>query len=172
LDPNSPEAQAEVTRRHKAAATTVLGLIVATILLSIVAFLGQPYFREQPNNPPLNMAVYILFLIFGLGSIVWRRTKFAAARLQDIARLSGVTGLVRTLEKTTLQLALMATAIVVLGFVTTLMTGTEDYTYRGGAIALVVLVFSYPKKSLWLRAVDRFTNTELSPEPPPDPEAL
>jgi len=40
LDPTSPEAQAELTRRHKSAATTVVGLLVATVLLSVVAFLA------------------------------------------------------------------------------------------------------------------------------------
>ena len=49
MDPTSPEAQSELARRHKAAATTVLGLLVVTILLSVLAFLAKPYFTEKPN---------------------------------------------------------------------------------------------------------------------------
>jgi hypothetical protein len=143
--------------------------MVATVLLTIVAFLGKSYFREQPADPPLHMAVQILILALGLGSIIWRRTKFAGARLQDIAGVNGVSGLVRTLEKTTLQLAVLAAGIAIVGFVATLMTGSEFYTYRGAAVALLVLIFYYPKKSAWLGTIYRYTDKRLAPEPPPPP---
>jgi hypothetical protein len=156
VDPTSPEAQAEVARRHKAAATTVLGLLVATILLSIVAFLAGPYLIEKPN-PPLDIAVRILILILGLGAVVWRRTKFQSMRLQDIAGLAGVTGLLKTLEKTTVQIALLGAAIALTGFICTLITGNQRYSYWAGAIAVIVFVYCYPTKASWLRALYRFT---------------
>lgn len=156
MDPTSPEAQAELARRHKAAATTVLGLLVGTVLLSVVAFLAKPYFTEQPNVV-LDMAVRIVILILGLGAVVWRRTKFQTMRLQDITGLAGVTGLLKTLEKTTIQLALLGTAIATIGFIATLMTGNERYTYWAGAIAVIVFVYCYPTKQSWLRALYRFT---------------
>ena len=167
MDPNSPDAQAELTRRHKAAATSVLGLIVATVLLSIVAYLGQPYFNELESRP-IDWAFLILVLILGMGAVAWRRTKFAPARLQDIAGLAGVSGLVRTFEKTTLQLAILAAGIAVIGFVATLMTGQEFYTYRASAVALLVLAWSYPTKSSWIRAVQRYTGKPDEPPPPPE----
>jgi len=159
LDPTSPEAQAELARRHKAAATTVLGLVVATILLSVVAFLAKPYFTEQPNVV-LDMAVRIVILILGLGAVVWRRTKFQTMRLQDITGLDGVTGLLKTLEKTTIQLALLGAAIATVGFIATLMTGNERYTYWAGAIAVIVFVYCYPTRQSWLKALYRFTEQD------------
>ena len=159
MDPTSPEAQAELARRHKAAATTVLGLLVATVLLSVVAFLGRPYYTEKPN-PPLDIAVRIVILFLGLGAVVWRRTKFQPMRLQDIVGLAGVTGLLKTLEKTTLQISLMGAAIAAIGFVSTLMTGNERYSYWAGAIAVVVFIYSYPTKSSWLRALYKFTEKQ------------
>jgi hypothetical protein len=171
LDP-TPDAQAELTRRHKAAATTVLGLIVATILLSVVAYLGQPYFNELESRP-IDWAFLILVLMLGLGAVAWRRTKFNPTRLQDIAGLAGASGLIRTFEKTTLQIAILAAGIAAVGFVATLTTGQEFYTYRASAIALLVLAYCYPTKSSWIRAVDRYTNPEeppIPPEPPISPE--
>lgn len=161
MDPTSPEAQAELARRHKAAATTVLGLLVATILLSVVAFLGRPYFTARPN-PPLDIAVRIVILVLGLGAVAWRRTKFQPMRLQDIAGLGGVTALLKTLEKTTLQISLMAAVIAAIGFISTLMTGNERYSYWAGAIAVVVFIYCYPTKSSWLRALYRFTEKQSS----------
>ena len=157
MDPTSPEAQAELARRHKAAATTVLGLLVATILLAVVAFLARPYLTEKPPNLPLDMAVRLIILVFGLGAVVWRRTKFQPMRLQDIFGLQGVTGLLKTLEKTTVQIALMGAAITAIGFIVTLVTGNDLYTYWASAIAIVVLVYCYPTKSSWVRALARFS---------------
>jgi hypothetical protein len=157
-DPTSPEAQAEVASRYKAAATTVGGLFISTVLLSVVAFVARPYLIEKPPNPPLDIAVRLLVLAFGLGAIVWRRNKFSAMRLQDIAGLQGVSGLVRTLEKTTIQIAVLAEAVATIGFITTLVTGNELYTYWSGAIAAVVLVYCFPTKASWLRTIYRFTD--------------
>lgn len=164
---------AELTRRHKAAATTVAGLVVATILLAVVAYLGRDYFRQNPN-PSLDIAARITILILGLGSIAWRRTKFSTLRLQDIGALRGPSGLISTLEKTTLQLAMIAAAIVAIGFVCTLLTGNEFYTYTGGAIGLVVLLYCYPTKTSWVKTVQRFAenpnktaeSAESEPQPP------
>jgi hypothetical protein len=168
LDPTSQDAQAEIVRRHKAAATTVLGLIVATILLSIVAYFGKPYFSELESRP-IDWAFLFLILILGLGAIAWRRNKFAPARLQDIASLYGVSALIRTFEKTTLQLAILAAGIAIIGFVATVMTGQEFYTYRASAVAVLVLAFSYPTRSSWIRAVERYTAEPEMPPPPPEP---
>ena len=162
MDPTSPESQAELARRHKAAATTVLGLLVATVLLSVVAFLATPYLTVQASNPVLDMAVRIVILILGLGAVVWRRTKFQNMRLQDIVGLYGITGLLRTLEKTTIQLALLGAAIASIGFIATLMTGSELYTYWSGIIAVIVFVYCYPTRQSWLRALYRFTEKPAS----------
>ena len=161
MDPTSPEAQAELVRRHKAAATTVLGLLVAAVLLSVLAFLGRPYFTEKPN-PPLDIAVRIIILVLGLGAVVWRRTKFQPMRLQDIVGLAGVSGLLKTLEKTTLQISLLGAAIALIGFISTLVTGNERYSYWSGAIAIIVFIYCYPTKSSWLRALYRFTEKQPS----------
>jgi len=135
----------------------VVGLLVATILLSIVAFLAGPYLVDRPN-PPLDIAVRILILTLGLGAVVWRRTKFQTMRLQDIVGLAGVTGLLKTLEITTVQIALIGVAIAVIGFICTLVTGNQRYSYWSGAIAIIVFVYCYPTRSSWLRALYRFTD--------------
>ena len=162
MDPTSQDAQAELARKHKVAATTVAGLIVSTILLSVIAFLARPYFRQQVN-PPLDIAVRIVILVLGLGAIAWRRTKFSPMRLQDIAGLGGVSALIRTLEKTTIQIAILGEAIATIGFVVTFLTGNELYSYWSGAIALVVLVYCFPTKSSWLRTIYRFTDRRADP---------
>ena len=157
----SVDISAEISRRHKAVVTTILGLIVAAALLAVLAYVGREHFRQRAN-PPLEMGLMILVLFLGLGSIAWRRTKFAAMRLQDIGGLSGQLGVLQTLEKTTIQIALFGALIAGLAFVGTLLTGNDWLTYRGMAVALVVLLYSYPTKSSWTRAVQFYGNPGAS----------
>ena len=141
----APNVEVELVRRHKAAATTVAGLLVAVVLLSIVAFFGKRFFTQQ-QNPSLDVALRIAILILGLGAIVLRRTRFSTLRLQDIGALKGASGLLLTLEKTTLQLALLGAGIAAMGFVGTLVTGNDTYTYWAGLIAIVVLLYCFPSR--------------------------
>jgi uncharacterized membrane protein YhaH (DUF805 family) len=156
LDPKPAEIQSEIARRQKFAKTTVLSLMVAAILLSVVALLSRDRLTQR-DSVGSDMTIRITILILGLGSIVWRRTKFQAMRLQDIGALQGASGLLKTLERTTLQLAILAALIAVVGFVGTLLMGNEFYTYVASAIALVVLLYAYPTKSSWVSAVSRFS---------------
>lgn len=162
MDPTSPDVQAELARRHKSAATTVIGLLVASILLSVIAFLARPYLIEKPNRP-LDGAMRIAVLAIGLGAVAWRRTKLAAMRLQDIVGLAGVSGLLQALEKTTIQIACFAAAISLIGFICTFITGIDGYTYWSSAVSVILLIWCYPLKSNWNSAVHRFTQPPAEP---------
>jgi hypothetical protein len=151
----SGQVQAELDRRHKAAATTVAGLLIATVFLSVVSFIGKEFFRQQ-ENPPLDMTLRITIFVLGLGSIAWRRTKFSTMRLKDIGALQGASGLLSTLERTTLQIALLAAAIAAIGFIATLLTGNDFYTYGAGSVAVAVLLYCYPTKISWSRTIQLF----------------
>jgi hypothetical protein len=159
LDSPTVDIQGELGRRHKAASRTVLGLMLGTVLIAVLAYVGHERFWEQ-NNPPLQVGVMITVLFLGIGSIVWRRNKFSAMRLQDIGALQGPSGLLRTLEKTTLQLALIGAAVAVIGFIATVLTGDDGFTYRAGAIAMVVFLYSYPTKSSWQRVIRSFSESQ------------
>lgn len=155
--------ETELIHRHKATATTVLALLVGTILLCLIAYLSKRFLSPQ-NNPSLDIAVRIVIMIFGLGSIVLRRTRFATMRLQDIGALGGASALLKTLEKTTLQVALIGAILSVLGFVATLMTANDFYTYGAGLIAVVILLYCYPTKTSWIRTIQRFARLDDEPK--------
>jgi hypothetical protein len=114
----------------------------------------------------LDIAVRISILIFGLSSIALRRTKFSAMRLQDIGSLRGPVGLLATLQRTTLQVALLAVLVALIGFSGTLFTGNDFYTYAGGVVAIAVLLYAYPVRHAWEVAVQRFASNENSPDSP------
>lgn len=163
----SANSQSELVRRHKAASTTVLALLIAAILISVIAYLARGRLSYQPN-PSLATAVLIGMFFFGIGAVALRRTRFAAMRLQDIAALRGTSGLLQTLEKTTLQVAFLGISNAIIGLVATLMTGDESFTYRGSVVAVAVLLYCYPTRTSWERAVRQFAQDGAG-LPPKDP---
>jgi anaerobic C4-dicarboxylate transporter len=157
--------ESELKRRHKATATTVLALLIGVVLLSVLAYVSERFLIQQ-NNPSLDIAVRITILIFGLGAIALRRTKFATLRLQDIAALKGPSGLLITLQRTTLQVAFLGATISLVGFVATLITGNDFYSYGAGLVAFAVLLYCYPVRTSWERAVIRFSPSSPSQNAP------
>lgn len=157
--------QSELVQRHKATARTVRALLIAVVLLCVLAFVSKKFLTQQ-TNPSLHMAVLIAILVLGLGAIAFRRTKFATMRLQDIAALRGASGLLITLQRTTFQIALIGVAAAVVGFIATLLTGDDSYTYRAGLVAVAVLLYCYPVRSSWEKAVQRFSPGQNGPDLP------
>lgn len=162
---STTSVQSELVQRHKATARTVGALLIAVVLLCVLAFVSRKFLTEQ-NNPSLHMPVLITILVLGLGAIAFRRTRFATMRLQDIAALRGPSGLLITLQRTTLQIAFIGTTAAVIGFVATLMTGNDFYAYRAGLVAAAVLLYCYPLRRSWEKAVQRFSPTQNGPDLP------
>jgi cation transport ATPase len=163
----SPESiEDEMTRRQRRAATVVIGLLVLTVALVAVAFLASD-FIYRPGNPSLAMALWIAVLVFGLGAFVFRRTRFTAMRLQDIAALQGISGLLATLYGTTLLVAYIGGAIALMGFIITILTGNPYDMLRAGGVAAIVLLYSYPSLSAWKRVAHGIERSGDANDPPP-----
>lgn len=136
--------------------------MVAAVLLAIAAYVSKSFLRQQ-NNSFLDIALRITILIFGLGSIALRRTRFATMRLQDIGGLGGAPALLRTLEKTTIQVALIGAAISVIGFIATLLSGNDFYTYGAALVAVFVMLYCFPTLSSWRRTLEQFAQMPADP---------
>jgi hypothetical protein len=145
--------QDEVARYHRATALVVWGMISFVLLLVALVWSGVVTLRPRTADPTLVWALRISIVIFGLGAITLRRTRFSAARLQDIASLQGTSGLLATLQKTTVLVAALGEAIAVMGLVITMLTGDENDTLRAGVIAIAVLFYAYPRRTAWEREV-------------------
>jgi hypothetical protein len=152
MTPNAPGPEKELARRHRSATLIVVGFFVLDIALVAIAFFAADrIFR--PGDPSITMALWIAVLVFGLGAFVIRRTKFAAMRLKDIAALKGVSGLLKTLQDTTIRVACIGGAIALMGFVITILTGDWTNMLRAGGVSAIVLVYCFPFRSAWERVV-------------------
>jgi len=151
--------QDELTRRHRAAVTVVVGFILLTLALILIAFAAHQKLYRPMGPPWLPGALRIAILFLGLGAITLRRTRFAAMRLQDIAGVRGLSGLLKTLQGTTVQVAMLALAIALIGFIGTMLTDNEYEMLRAGLVAIAVLLYCYPRRSAWQRVVHGITET-------------
>jgi len=82
-------------------------------------------------------------------------------RLKDIAALKGLSGLLKTLQDTTIQVACIGGAIALMGFVITIMTGDWTSMLRSGGVSAIVLVYCFPFRSAWERVVIQLGRDDL-----------
>jgi hypothetical protein len=150
--PNSAGLQNELVRRHRTATLVVAGFLILDVaLLAIAYFSADRIFR--PGDPSIVMGLWIAVLVFGLGAFVIRRTKFAVMRLQDVAAVKGVSGLLKTLQGTTIQIACIGGAIALMGFVIAILLGDWTNMLRAGGVSAIVLVYCFPLRGAWERVV-------------------
>lgn len=126
-------------------------LALALVLLVTAYFAAERIFR--PADPKIAMGLWIVILVCGLGVFVLRRTRFAAMRLKDIAAVKGTSAMLRTLQGTTIQIAAIAGAIALMGFIITIITADWTNMLRAAGVSVIVLMYCYPFKSAWNRAV-------------------
>lgn len=161
--------QEELQRRHRNTVMVVVAFLVLTIIMIATAFMAINRIARV-GDPQLAQGIWIAILIFGLGAFVLRRTRFSAMRLQDVAGLRGATGLLQTLQSTTIQVACLAGAIALMGFIVTIRTGNEYDMLRAGGVALIVLIYCYPSRSSWervLHGIQVFGDANDAPEKGP-----
>jgi hypothetical protein len=123
-----------------------------TLVLLLLALTGALRGSIEPD-PQLGGTLRIVAALFALGAIVYRRTKFSAMRLRDIAALRGPSGLLKTLQETTVRVALIGGGIALMCFVVNLMTGAPSDRWLC-VIALAVLLYAYPRRAAWQSVLD------------------
>ena len=144
--------QGELARRHATAANVVKLVGVFTLLLMLVALSGF-LSGSVRFNPVAANTLRFAVVFLGVGAIVFRRTRFSAMRLQDIAALRGASGLLETLQTTTVTVALIAAVIALLGFLVSMMTAAGTDMLYFGVIAIAVLAYCYPRRAAWAAVV-------------------
>src|SRR6266498_3362464 len=107
--------------------------------------------------------VWLLIAVILLCVLAFVSQKFLTLRVSPSLDIAVRMGILITLQRTTMRVAMIGILIAVLGFVATLATGITIYTYQAGVVAVAVLLYGYPVRSSWEQTVRRF-----APENSPD----
>ena len=146
MPPTNESTQDELNRRHRSAVRVILAALALAVVLMLVSVTGLAG-EADSYNPISSGVLRITLVVLGLGAIFFRRTRFNPMRLQDIASLRGASGLLKTLESTTVYVALIAAAIAAIGFALAWMSGAAGDSWLG-VIAIAVLFYAYPRRAV------------------------
>ena len=148
-----------VAAMHRRASLVVLA-IAGSILVYIAAGLYIAVSRSSPGLSPSQLSgFYIAAVFLAFGSIAWRRTQMRRLRLEVVTGLRGLDGLLKHFFQTTIITAALAEIIGILALVGGVMSGDKDLVVRLGVVALVVELFTYPRRRAWQQAIDYFAAT-------------
>lgn len=155
------EAESSAIESRVRAAYRSASRIMFAMIMSIVAevmiglfIAGSPEagFVEARSLYPF----YVGAVFMAFGSIAYRRAQMRRLRLEAVAGLRGVEGLIKHLFRVTIVSAAMAEVIGILAILVAVSGGEQMDVIRFGVVALVVGLFTYPRLRAWQQAADFF----------------
>lgn len=168
LSQQAETSEEELARRHRAATNFIYGALTLTLLLVVLSLTGALP-EAAGYDPTLDISLRVAIVFFGLGAVALRRARFSAPRLQAVAGLRGASGLLETLQKTTVLVALIAVGIALMGFALTYIRSGLDETPAMiwiGLIAAAVLLYAYPRRAAWRRVLSLTEQAPSASSPP------
>jgi hypothetical protein len=145
-----------VATQHRTAAVLVLALtgsIVAYVVLGFL-LLGR---ASSPVSSDLRLPLYGAAAAVSLAAIALRRVLLFRFRLENIADRRGVTGVLKHLFTVTVIGAALAEAVGMIGLIMVFFGGDQSDLIRVAVVALVVMLYNYPRLRAWKQAVEYFS---------------
>lgn len=142
----------ELEKRYR---TTTI--VIAFQIFTVIALIVAAWFAAQSSNNSVSdqtlTTLWIAVLFIAVGAFLARRILFGWERLKNIVLLKGVKGLIQTLQKNAIILGAIGELVALTGFLIALLSGNKWEMFRAGAIALVVFLANFPRKSVWEKIV-------------------
>jgi len=156
--------QQALSERHKKAAVVVAALGASVMVYSLVAWLIPPaQLSSRSGGRAFYYAVYGAALVMGFAVVVLRRLWLSQFRL-NLALRRGLGAMLGSLSLASILGAALGDAIGILGLVAYLMTGDREFSWRLGVVGLLLIIYSYPRRGEWERAVSTATRETTSSE--------
>ena len=148
----SPENRSELEKRYR---TTVL--VIVFQILTVIALIIAAWFIAQTSENSITgqslTTLWVAVLFIAVGAFVIRRLIFSWERLKNTALLKGIKGLIQKLQINSIILGVIGEIVAIMGFLIAVLSGNKWEMFRAGAIALVVFLANFPRKSTWVKIV-------------------
>ncbi len=154
----SPENRSELEKRYRTTVFIIVFQIFTVILMIAVAWFVAQNFDNSITNQSLT-TLWAAVLFIAVGAFILRRLIFSWERLKNTALLKGIEGVIQSLQINYIFLGVIAEIVAIMGFLITTLSGNKWEMFRAGAIALVVFIANFPRKSKWEKIVSNLQNT-------------
>jgi high-affinity Fe2+/Pb2+ permease len=162
FNPGQPDQissmHSRVAEVHRTAVILVSALIASVAIYTAIGLFLIRSGQQQSGSQQTRMTVIVIAVMLALGSIALRRTQMNWSKLQGVANLRGVEGLIKHLFSVTLISAALAEGIGILSLLISLFGGTELDIITFGLVAALILVTNYPRRLAWEKTVDYFAS--------------
>jgi hypothetical protein len=157
---NPEQAQTSALANRVTAAHRKTSTIVLAIALSVGVYIAIGLFivTTKPTAGSSNNQMQFLLAagLLAFASIAYRRAQFGTVRLEVIATLRGIEGLIKHFAQTTIIAVAIAEIIGLLGLVMVFFGGTARDVLIIGIVGLAVIFTNYPRRDPWLKTAKYF----------------
>lgn len=155
------EHQNALYNRYRMAMMIVMAFGVSVLIWLLAAKFVAP--REAPpGSEEWGQPIYSAVIVIGLSVVALRRIMLSKM-VMGAAATRGVQSVLKTLQTMTIVCCALAELAALGGFVLYLLTGNYDYSWRLGVIGLFLVIYSFPRRSEWERAVADSAKTSSQP---------
>lgn len=145
------EHQEALGQRYRTAAIIVMAFIITVLVYMVIAkFITVNDIK--PGTESWVQPVYSAAIVLGVIVVALRRMLLSKT-VMGTARQRGVSAVLNQLFTMTILLCVLAELTGIAGLVLYLLTGNYDYSLRLSAVSLIVLLYTFPRKGEWERAV-------------------
>ncbi len=146
--------QSILSARYRLTAFIVVALGISTLLYVLIGWAFAPAMPRTDYEWLMNSHYIIvgIVLVAALVTVLLRRFLLAPVRLRKAGRRN-IGSLLSQLYMAALIGAVIGDVVGILGVVASLVTGNKEYSWRLGIAALLLIAYSFPRRSEWERAI-------------------
>lgn len=158
-NPEVATAHSRVAEAHNKAKVIVLIFVASIIVYTVAGYLLVSARQPRALSSTVPIPFYVAALFLALGSIAVRRAQMRRLKLEVVAGLRGIDGLINHFMKISIVSAVLAEVVGMLALVVVFFGGDKMDVIRLGVVGLVVALFAYPRRQAWQQAIDYFSAT-------------
>lgn len=145
-----------VTAARRSASMIVLAIGFSIGIYMAIGLMTLSMAKQTTVSSNNQMQFLIAAGFLAFAAIAYRRAQFGRVRLEVIATLRGIEGLIKHFAQTTIISVVIAEIIGLLSLVIVFFGGSQRDVLIIGIVAIAVVFSNYPRREAWLKTAQYF----------------